>query len=316
MHTVGDDIQRGLHNTFVNWPLVLIGVGVQWFLGILLVVSIIAALVPLVVAGVLSASFFSGHWNRVNAETFIFDHPIIAMYIVLVIGVVLIPLTIVYSFAQGGRCGIFIDAEARAESMPLAPTAERWAAFDFSRWATYGQKFWWRIFLIYNVTWGVFSLLLIVIVALAAGSIWYLFDRSADALLAGCAIASVGGLLLLIGMFLTAMWTEAAIIACIRSDAGAAAATRQGLSICRARFGRFIVLQLLLIGISVSATVLLLIIYSAVALVDAIPGMVILLLPLKIAGSLAHTALGALLGNWYNAAFVSAVQDETALVRT
>lgn len=313
-HTVADDVQGGLYNTLVNWQLILIGIGVQWFLGILLVVSIIVAVVPLVVAGVVSAPMFSGKWDETNVETLVLQHPLIAIYIVLVIGIVLLPLMLVYSFAQAGRCGIFIDAEANARATPLASTKQRWDAFDFSRWAAYGQRFWWRTFLIYNITWGVYSLIVIAAVAAAAVAIWFLFDRG-GAILAGCAIGAAGGVLLLVGALITAMWTEAAIIDCIRSDRGAVAASRRGARISRTHFGRLFTLQLLLIGISVAATVLLVIVYSVIGLIEIIPGMVILLLPLQIAGSLVQSAFGAVLGNWYNAAFVSAVGEETALVK-
>ena len=76
-----------------------------------------------------------------------------------------------------------------------------------------------------------------------------------------------------------------------------------------------LLLQLLLIAISIAAGTLLMIVYFVVAAIDTIPGMVILLLPLKIGGTLVQTAFGAALGNWYNASFVSAVEDETTPVR-
>lgn len=81
-----------------------------------------------------------------------------------------------------------------------------------------------------------------------------------------------------------------------------------------ARFGRFLLLQCLLLGISVAAGVLLMIVYFIVATIDTVPGMLLLLLPLKVGGSLVQTAFGAALGNWYNASFVSAVEDDTTLV--
>lgn len=316
MNNAGDDIQRGFHSTVANWQLTLIGVAFQWLLGIVLVVSLVIALIPLIVAGILTASMLSGKWAEANLENFILQHPLIAIYILAVISVVLIPLMIIYAFGQAGRCGIFIEAERVAKVTSTMPPYQRWSAFDFSKWAAYGQRFWWRVFLIYNIVWGVYSLLMIAIVAVAAAVVWYFLDRGADAVVAGCASAGIGATLLVIAAFLTAIWSQTAVIECVRRDAGAAAASRSGLAIARQRFGRLLLLQVLMLGVSVAVTGAMFVVFSTMAMLDLVPGLVLLLLPAKVVGSLVQSALGAILGNWYNAAFVSAVEDEAAMVTT
>ncbi|HUO85110.1 MAG TPA: hypothetical protein VM534_08350, partial [Thermoanaerobaculia bacterium] len=164
MTPLAQPMQRGFANVAANWPLLLILV-IEGFAQIaLLVGSLLLALVPAGVAGIL---FDPGRWDDdpVRAAQWVLEHPLViagAIGLLLLGGLMALVL---HAFVTGATTGCYVAGE-RAAGAGL-PARERFAAFTVERWMAEGKRTWWPLFLIYNITWGLFGLILLAPVLLA-----------------------------------------------------------------------------------------------------------------------------------------------------
>ena len=179
-------LRRGFDSTLANWPLILIRIaeGIV-FVGIV-IAAVVAAVVPIAVAAGLSKFDISGSSNPAEAvAAAIVQHWMLIVYLLLILTLVLLVLVAIHSFVEAGSAQVFVDAERRAKPV-TAPRRDVFNVFSIDRWMAGGRQGWWSIFWIYNATWSVAGLiilipLLITMVLMVAAS------EAAGKVVAGCA---------------------------------------------------------------------------------------------------------------------------------
>src|SRR5205807_55664 len=137
-----------------------------------------------------------GHW------------PLI-VYLLLIITLLLGVLIAIHSFVEAGNAKIFVDAEHGAGATMPAPR-EKFRAFSMDRWLSGGRMSWWSVFWIYNATWSVAGLIIIIPLLLTLVGMLLVEENGARIALGcgGLAIAVIIGIPVAI---IVAIWTQKAI---------------------------------------------------------------------------------------------------------
>src|SRR5688572_16658048 len=201
-------LQRGIDNVLANWPLLLIRLAEYVALIGLVLLILFGGLFPAIFLGAFSAVFERAEAPE-DAVMVLLEHPFLVLWVLLVFVVVLTFAMVVHSFVQAGIVGCYIDGE-RAAAPSNNLSRARFRVFTPELWLRHARTKWWPVFLIYNITWGVFFLLLLIpLVAIAF--LTFLGRESPGVLFIAC-----GGLVVIFGvMFIggivVQLWTTIAI---------------------------------------------------------------------------------------------------------
>ena len=230
-------LRRGFDSTLANWPLILIRIaeGIV-FVGIV-IASIVAAIVPIAVAAGLSRYDVTNAANP--AETIaaaVMQHWLLIVYVLMILLVVLLLLVAIHSFVEAGTAQVFVDAERRARTVP-APPRQAFRAFTVDRWMAGGRQGWWSVFWIYNATWSVAGLIMLIPLIVTMAVMFAIGDMTAR-VIAGCGGLGLSVLIMLPVAVIVAIWTQKAITVCIARAATTSDALRQAWREMRDDFGR------------------------------------------------------------------------------
>jgi hypothetical protein len=300
-------IQDAFENVVANWPVVLIALAGQVAMIFIVIAGVIVALLPIMAGGVME---LIGNPDQIEqwVETTLTSNPMIVVYFLIILGVVLIPVMILYSFLEAGKIGVYLDGERSASRSAVAGRA-RFEVFDPARWFAWGRRFWWRLFLIYNILWGVLMLVLLLLGAVAALLIVLLIDSPAAAVV-GC-LALLGGLFVMIaGGMLTFLWTQLAVTVTVRDERGVLEGIGEGWHLLGERLGQTLLLSVLLIIISLAVTTLFSSFFFGIGVFSAIPGVALFMAPLQIVLSLLQSLVQAFVSSLISAAFAGFVLDD------
>jgi hypothetical protein len=297
---VAQHIRRGVANATGNWQLALLAIGGRSIMAMALIFSLLIAIMPLVMAGVMGAFHFGSKEPDAFFRDFIFDHPFITIYALLVFGLIFIPVMVVYSFFEGAKADQLLAGERKAVSE--AYTAFR--AFDFTAWFIAGRKHWWPVFLILNIVWSV--VLLVVLIPLAAAALIMLLSGGSESgLLAGCAIAVVSLPLIIVVSIVGNAWTQLAVLERAATDCGATEACRRAYRLFRSATREVVLTTLAMIGIAFGSVLSLLGLQAGLTALSHIPIVGLVTIPIQIVLSVISSALGAFLAVWVTAAYAS-----------
>jgi hypothetical protein len=238
--SASDVIRRGFDSTLANWQLIVIRVVESFAGGAVLIASIVAIIVPIVASAGIS------DWNvRPNTDPrqavldLIVSHMTLIFYVIGVIVLVFGVLIAIHAFVTAGCAAVFVDAERRAGAAPPA-ARDAYRAFTTERFFAAARDAWWRTFWLYNATWSVGALILLVpIIPVLFGTIAFSQRENVPGAIAtGC-----GGiaLILLVAIpvaFVISIWTEKAVILCAGYGVPLRTALRDSWRLVRADFGR------------------------------------------------------------------------------
>jgi hypothetical protein len=300
-------IQDAFENVLANWPVVLIALAGQVAMIFIVIAGVIVALLPIMAGGVME---LIGNPDEIEQwiEATISGNPLIIVYILAILGVVLIPVMILYSFLEAGKIGVYLDGERSASHSAVAGR-ERYKVFDPARWFAWGRQFWWRLFLIYNVLWGVLLLVLLLIGAVAALLIALLIDNPA-AVAVGCIALLVVLFVMIVGGMLTFLWTQLAVTVTVRDGRGVLDGIGEGWRLLGRRLGDSVLLSILLIIISFAIATLFSSFFFGMGLLNAIPGAALILAPLQIVFSLLQSLVQSFVSSLVSAAFAGFALDD------
>lgn len=301
-----DIVKRALNNVLANWPLLLISVAEGMVLGMILVVGLLVTIVPIIVVGAMAA-------ESLDASTFpeddplaaltwlVIEHPFMVLFAILAVTVIVVILVALHAFVRAGMIGVYVDAEVAAGAR-----IDRGAfkVFTPETWFGYGRKAWWALFLIYQVTWGLYGLVLLIPLIILVAGIVLTIDTDA------VVFVGIGGgaLLVLVAMVLgiiVNIWTQLSLTEAVRGNLPAMKAIRSGTAIFRARLGEIAIVVVILFGIIVAAMMLIMVLYMMLGAISVIPLMSIATIPFQIVLSVAQSALSTFLSCWFIAAFAA-----------
>ena len=311
--TLTDVLRRGILSTLANWPVILTRVAESLVLFGAVVVAIIGCVVPLLVsAGIGAWELPATPKNAWEMMARIFaQHAALFAYLFLFILAIGLVMVVVHAFVSAGVTRIFVDAERAAPDTPEL-RREQFAAFTLERWSEGGRAAWLRLFWIYNGTWGLYGLILLVPTLLFA----LLMSAAIGAEnTAAIVTASCGGLALLLGIavlvgVVIAIWTQKAVVVCVARDVGAREALRSGWQESRADFLRHFVIFFLITLISVGVASLMSTISPIAFGVGRSNLLAVITAPLQIAASAAQSAVANAIACWLIAAFAAMTEEK------
>lgn len=316
MRSISVLLQRGFDNAVANWPLMLIGIATQVAMILLFIALLVAVLIPGVIIGI-SIDFGDFEANPASFfEEIILAHPFFIIYVLLGIGVILIPVMMVFSFAEGAKFGVLRDGE-RARGEGGARSAMR--MFDPSQWFAWGRRTWWPAFWIYNIIWGVaLGVLLavglvfaVIAVAMAVGG----GEAGAGGAAAiGCLAVIVLVPIMILAAVLTNMVSQIAMSLLVRDGEGAVATIRNAMSFIRRHPGYSIGVTLitLVVAFAVGGA------FGGIGVIINMGGemnesLLLMMLPIQIIFTLIQSAVTIAVQTWVSAVFVSMVDGERSV---
>ena len=310
--TAFDVLRRGFDNLLANWPLIIIRVAEGVLLVGIVVASVVAAIIPVVVAAGMAKNFDPANANNPSEllAMLVIEHWLLLLYIVGLITVILGVLIAIRSFVEAGSAQIYIDGERLAARKGAAAVRTDFTAFAVDRWMAGGRAGWWRVFWIYNLAWSVGGLILLVPLILTLAAMFAV--REAGPRIAfGCAGLALVVLLLIPTAIVVGMWTQKAIVICVARGAGAAHALREAWSAIRLDFGRHFAVALILMVVSFVAAMAVsgLSFPMSFGSHRGLPFLPLIFAPAQIALSFVQSALSAAIGAWFLASFVALTEE-------
>jgi hypothetical protein len=244
-----DVLRRGILSTLANWPVILTRVAellVQFGIAIVAVVGLIVPL--LVSAGVKQWTLPEGTNPSDVVLKILSEHAALFTYLFLFILAIGTVMVAVHSFVTAGAARIYVDADRKVPDAEQL-RREQFEAFTMERWSAGARGAWWRLFWIYNATWTMFGLILLIPVIVLA--LLTMIAALSDAGMGAVVAATCGGLALVVIVaiplaLVIGTWTQKAVVVCLARDAGTAEALRSGWREVRADFLRHFLIYFLI----------------------------------------------------------------------
>jgi hypothetical protein len=302
-------LRRGIDSTLANWPLIGVRLAATIVMGMLVILSIVAAIVPLLVSAGMS------HFDPRNAQGaaeaivgLVTDHWVVLLYVLLLIFAVILVILALHSFVEAGVAQVLVDAERRANRV-TKPDRGVFEAFSIERWMSGARHSWWPVFWIYNIVWSVGLLFMLVPLFLTmAGMI--LIHEPAGRVVVGCGGILFSFLVMIPVSVVCAICVAKAIAICVGRNLGAAEASAVAWREMRADFGRHLIVGLIVYAISFGAAVVLSSMSMAVNITSQhAPMSGLAFAPVQIVGSLAQSVVSAAIGIWLLACFVALTEE-------
>lgn len=307
---VFDVLRRALDNTLANWQLIVIRVGETLLLGILAIATIIAIIIPILVAAGIRLTNVDSPDEIAEAMFGLLQQWILLVWIFAAISALLLVWMAVHSFVEAGCARVYVDGERIA-----GPTGEggraRYRVFSMQRWFAGGIDGWWTLFWIYNFAWGVAGMILMIPLLPTLILMLILREQTGVAIATGCIGLALTLMLLIVVGIVTGMWTNRAIAGWAVRRAGARDALATGWSAIRADFGRHLLIALAIIVVSLAASAF----FSSFSMFAAFgeivgggndaPMLPLLLMPLRLAATFLSSIVTAIVSSWYLASYSS-----------
>jgi len=253
-----DVIRRGFDNTLANWPLIVIRI-VESVVGIVLAfATIFAAVVPVVAsAGLSDWSVPAGEDPKQAVADLLVQHFGLAFYLLVLLFFVFGLWIAIHSFVTAGCVAVLVDGERNAGAAERPPR-DAYRAYLADRFFAGARAGWWRMFWLYNATWSVAMLIILVpAIPILIGTIAFANSEN----IGGAVALGCGGIALLILIFIpvalvVSIWTVKATILVAGHGQPVRAAMREGWRRVRSDAGRHGGVGLIMIAIMFGASAL------------------------------------------------------------
>lgn len=278
---------------------------------VLIVAGAMLVVVPFFMTGVLSdLSDRSGDPVRM-AIGFFLQNPLMIIGALIALTIVLTAVTALHAFVRAGTVGIYLDSPSGPPS--VTPLRDAPGSFSTETFISYGRRFWWVVFLIFNVIWGIFSIILLAPVA-GAILLFTQMSENPQAMVWGCMLLVLIFLIFVVAGIAATIWTDVAVALSIRRNLRVRDSLHAALALMMRRFMDLLIVIGLLIVISIGVWIVFATIFGVIGVVSMLPIMAILTLPIQIVLSLLQSVASMFLSCWFLAAVVAIVvtDDEGA----
>jgi hypothetical protein len=301
-----DVLRRGADNAVANWPLLLIRFGEMLLFGILSIVTVIIALVPILVSVGVELSKLTTAEDLENAGLALMGRWMLLVWLVVVFLLLTVIFLAVHAFVEAGSVRVYVDAERAAGPVVQGPRA-RYRVFSMERWMAGGKAGWWTIFWIYNLAWSAAAVILLIPLLPTMAGMLLFREQPPAAVVTGCIGLLVTGLLLIVVGAVTGMWVNRAINEWAVRRTGARESLSFAWTALRADLGRHVLVFIAVLVVAMAGSSF----FASFSLFAAFGetfghhhGIVNLAtLPLRIVGSLLNAAFSGIVSAWYVAAY-------------
>jgi len=300
---VADVLRRGIDSVLANWPLILMRIAESIVIAGVAIAAVLAILLPILVS--IGISKFSDFEHIDDPYDFVrallFNHWLIILYVLLGISVLLFVFIALHAFVEGGAAEVLVAAERQGGDETV--DRRRLEAFSMDRWLRGGTRMWWPIFWIYNATWGIGGLIMLVpLVVIAA--VMILSRGNPAAIAIGCVGLIATIFIVAIVAIVIGLWTEKAIIVLASRNEGTAAALSDSWAEMRSDWGRHLGVAFVIFVIAIGAAGVTGIFSMSLGFSRS-AGAQFLFLPVRLGLSLVNTFVSAAIGNWFLASFAA-----------
>lgn len=300
-------IQRAFDSTLANWPLILIRIASSVAMTLVAVAAVIPVVAIFVIAGV-SASLADFETSSSMLE-WAMSNILLLLAIIAILTIGVAVAIAIHAFVTGGVAGIYLEAD-------FAAPRDAWTRRDLDRfspelWLRHGAATWWRIFLIYNITWGLFLLLLTLPLLLIIPILLLIGSPEAMAII-GCAAVIFGMMALVAGSIFVHVWTQIAVIQQVRLRAGVVTAIRTSLRTILRDPLRIGLLAGVLILVSFALGAFAFGIQLVVDVGSSVSELPLLFMPTQILFSLLQSLVSVVIGSWFLASLATVVNESAA----
>lgn len=309
---VTEVLRRSFDITLANWPLILIRIAESVVMTIVLIVSIVAALIPLAVSAGLSKDEIEHAANPAEVvATILVQHWIVLLSVFVFALLVIGFLMAIHCFVQGGSAQIYLDAERGARGLGGVPPRDAWAAFRGDRWLGGGRKSWWSIFWIYNLA-GSLGALIILVPLLVTIALMLAAADGTVKIVAGCAGLLLAFVVMIPIGIIVGIWCEKAIAVTVARSTGPRDSLRAAWNEMKGDFGRHlgVTLVITIAGFAVIAMLSgLSFPMSMAGRSNHLPMLPLMMAPMQLSVGLLQSVVSAVVASLLLAAFVDLTED-------
>lgn len=302
---VFETLRRGFENTMANWPLIVIRLVEIVIMIAAMVAAMILIIVPIAASFGITAAMIDTPDELMQA---LLSKWLLIAYVLAVVLAVLIVLAVLHSFVEAGSARVYVDGE-RVAGPASGGGRQRFRVFSMERWISGAKEGWWPVFWIYNATYGVAALILLI--PLLPTLVFMLIFREEPGAMAitGCLGMAMTLMLMIAVGVVIGIWTNRAIATWAARRGG----VRDTLSAAWAGFktdiGRHVLAAIVIIVVSFAISGF----FSSFGLFAAIgemaadnaPGTLLFTVPLRLLGSILSTAVSAMISAWFLATFTA-----------
>lgn len=294
MQSVVENLKLGFRIALRNWPLLLISIAESIVTVLLILAALFVAAAPLMI------SVFRGNLPELEQDPakiaeWILQNPFVILGALLAILVAVTLAMVVHAFVEAGRIAVYEQSRRMGGA----------AAFTPELWIDEGRRAWLPLFLIYNVVWGVFSL--VFLVPAATVLVIAILGQGPAAVAVGCVGFLLTFFLALIAGFGCFFWSQLASIDAVVSRKRTLAALRDGGRLVRTLLGPLLAIAFVVFILSVSVSSFFGIFSFIIDLVSRGGEFGAMLLPVRLLISLVQSAVSVIFSCWFVATIISLV---------
>lgn len=318
--SITDVLRRGLDTTIANWPVIVLRIGESLLFAGIVIASILAAVIPAVVAAGLSKDDIVNSSDPGGALiSWLIGHFMLFVWMLALGFLVLGVLIAIHAFVDGGSTQIYVDGErAAAKRGPSAPSAgpesPTWVRSDFNaftidRWLAGGAACWWRIFWVYNLAWSV-SLIFVLVPLVVTIIAMLAISDTTGRIVVGCSGVALSVLILIPVGIVTSIWCKKAITICVARATSASESLRQGWREFRKDLGRHLAIALIMFVLSLALNSLVSGFSIPMSFTEhRIPTAALMFAPIRLVAGVIQGMVGAAIGSCFLACFVSMTEE-------
>ena len=308
-------LRRALENTFANWPAMLLRLAGSVVIFAVAALAILAMIVPTAIWIGLSLSR-PDSWRNVDPTRLgaaFLDHLLFVAGALIFLTVVFTLLVAIYSFLESAMARLMYDGELAAAAAEASGNRapSRFRVFSVERFFAAGKAFWWRVFLVYNVIWGV-ACAIVLIPLLVILALLYSMKGSPAALGLGCLLlGSTLAFMILLAVVANA-WAKKAIMIVVATGVRGVEATRLAWREFRGDAARHVLVVVVLIALSLALSAVISSLSMGAVFSQHVlrqSSLDLLFAPLRIATSVLNGIVGLVITTLYIAAFAALQRD-------
>ena len=309
---VFDILRRGFDNTVANWQISLIRFLEAILFIAIFVGALIVIIVPIILSLGLSMATFDAPEEIAAALEILATRWMLLIWIVLGVTAMFLVFMLIHSFVEAGCIRVLVDGDRKAGAAVAGPRA-RYRAFTLERFLDGAKEGWWTIFWIYNIVWGLACLVLLLPLIPTLALVLIFRAQEGIAVLSGCLGLVVTMVFALVVTVIAAVWSNRAIVAWGARDAGAREAVAVASSEIRADLGRHVLTAIALFVVTMAASAFFASFSMFAGFGEAFGRgndvLVMMMLPVRIAGSVLNSAFSAIIGSWFLASYTAIELD-------
>jgi len=271
----------------------------------IILIAAIAAAGPVIASGVAGGFNLSAEDPAEYMRRYLFAHPILVAYLLLLISIASLAALAVHSWIEAGSFGVYLEGESRS-ARAAAFEPDPFTVFTIDLWVSLARRFWWSFFILYNVIWGIY-LIIILIPLIGVATLVLMTGASQGGMVAGCAVLVIWAIMAVFGSLITQAWSQLSLALMVARSMTVGASLRAGWSLLWRKLGDVLVSVVVILGISLLMGIIAAAFFVGIDILDDMPGGGLVIFPFQMIISFTQAFFSLFLSGWITAAFVAIV---------